>query len=474
MRTVGSGAVGTVGLSGATSGAQSDRVAGGDPRVVPAFAGEFVVSPLTAVVFPTAIRFGPVDGGFGQPGPGDDREDLYAATIDGDVLRFHLEWTAAGPVVRDRTVTADGFNLPLGIAFHRRGPPDHAQAEAPDDGKGPKGDALLVTDSRANQNTGRTDGVVVMVDDRGRRPIIAGLPNGRHNTNHLAFGPDDRLYVTNGNSTDDGCEGGDPEVFPYSGAILAVAVEDVEDEPAVLRWVDENGDRIPPEDVADHPVNAGFAEAVDVVARGFRNVFGISFGPDGVPHTAMNGADSPESPDAFYRLDEPEGTDYRYPYCFNVGPGGATGEDVRLEPNPAADELDCYVFADVDDPAELDCDETEHPTAEAIMGWHTCATGLDFPTEGRSAFPEGFRTDAFVGECGTFSPLKSADHTVASGDTRNTGHKVVHVPMAGGEAQGVRDFVTGLGLPTDVTFGPEGAMYIADVDALLRVHPVPG
>jgi glucose/arabinose dehydrogenase len=477
LRHVGAGAVATPLLGGpAAATVGSDTTEDDTPAVAPAFAGEFVIRPLATAAFPTAIRFGPGDGGFGDPGAGDANPDLYAATLGGSVVRYHLVWTDAGLLVRDRTVAAGDFSQPLGIAFHGRGPPAGA-ADPPVQAQGPKDDALVVSDSHMNDNTGRTDGVVYLVESDGtRKRLVDGLPNGRHNTNHVAFGPgdDDRLYITNGNTTDDGCEGGDPEVLPYSGAILAVDLDEVEEDPAVLRWVDENGDRIPPEAIPDHSVNADFAETVDVVAHGFRNVYGLAFDHDGTLHTGMNGADDPASPDVFYRLDEPAGTDYRYPFCFNTGPVGVTGDAVRLEPNPAAPGHDCHVFDDVDDQSDLDCDEADHPTADAVVGWHACATGLDFPTDGAAAFPDRFRTDAFMGECGTFTPLASAERTTESMDGRNTGHSVAHIPISDGEVGGVEDFLTGLSLPTDVLFGPEGAMYVADLEAIHRVRPLPG
>lgn len=464
-----------VAATGLVDGAASTPTdQGSGPAMAPPFADGLVVSPLAPVEAPTAVRFGPGDGRFGEAGAGDDRPDLYAATLTGDVVRYHLTWSPAGPAVRDRTVAASGFEQPLGIAFRRRGAPSSDRGRERRDERATRVD-LLVSDSHANEHTGRTDGTILLVGaDGDRQTLLDGLRNGRHNTNHLTFGPDDRLYVGNGNTTDDGCAGGDPEVLPYSGAVLAVDVDDIEDDSAVLHWTDDEGEFEVPEVLAQ-PVNDDFRERVDVVAHGFRNVYGLAFDADGVLHTGMNGADDPASPDAFYRLDEladGEPVDYRFPFCYPDGPAGVTGEDVGLRPNPAAPDHDCYLFANVDSPSDLDCDAAAHPTADAVLGWHVCATGLDFPGDGAFAFPESYRTDAFVGECGTFTAGTSAERTVESGDGRNTGHSVAHVPIEDGEVAGVRDFVTGLSLPTDVEFGPEGAMYVADLEAIYRVQPV--
>jgi glucose/arabinose dehydrogenase len=58
--------------------------------------------------------------------------------------------------------------------------------------------------------------------------------------------------------------------------------------------------------------------------------------------------------------------------------------------------------------------------------------------------------------------------------TRNSAHKVTRVGFEEGEAIELRDFVTGLSLPTDVRFGPQGAMYVADLEGIYRVQPRPG
>jgi glucose/arabinose dehydrogenase/plastocyanin len=401
------------------------------PHPVPEVAAGFTIAPLSPVAGATAIAFGPGVGG----------QDLYATTLTGDVTRIHLLWTAAGPVANGLSTFRSGLSGPLGIVFD--------------------GGAAYVADSHGNPATGRTDGRVLRIEADGTvGTVVDGLPNGRHNTNHLRFGPDGRLFIANGNPNDNGVDGGDPDVFPYSGAILAVDTANVTpSSPAVLEWTDGSGNVIAPGSIASHAANADFAAAVDVVGSGFRNVFGVAFGPDGSAYTAMNGADTPASQDALFHI--ADGADYGYPFCFNEGLPGATGGGVSVVANPTFPGHDC----------------TGVPPATALLGWHTCTTGIDFPTSGPFAFPAGMANSAFVAECVAFQPddvaAKSLDEGVGLHTTHSTSHKVVRVALdSSGEATEVKDFVTGLALATDVLFGPDGALYIADAEMVYRVAPL--
>jgi putative membrane-bound dehydrogenase-like protein len=110
------------------------------------------------------------------------------------------------------------------------------------------------------------------------REIASGLPNGRHQNNGLAFGPDGRLYFTNGSTCND-CQESDPR----SAAILRM-----------------NAD----------------GSGLEVFAGGLRNPYDLTFTPDGRLWSTDNGSDPPCN-----TVDEVnlivEGGDYGWPY----GPG---------------------------------------------------------------------------------------------------------------------------------------------------------
>lgn len=460
----GAASVAATGLIGTASGGPTEPAHGPVPdRSVPEAIEGFTIRPLTPLRLPTSLTFGP-DG------------DLYATSIPrtgyepsaanqvgaGRVDRVRIRRTATGPIATDVGAVVSGLNVPLGVVMD--------------------GSDLYVTDKHSNQAAGRENGVVYRRTDAGATtPVVDGLPVGLHDTNHVEIGPDGRLYIANGSAT---CNGTAPtlsrqEVAPYNGSFLAVTPGDVSGSPAVLEWTDENGDPIesatsPPRvntAIATHDVNDDFNSTVEVMAHGFRNIFGIAFGPDGTAYTGMNGSQDPASQDVFYRLDawgedDPRATaefgpDYGYPFVFNrtsadnPGEGGET-ENIELRPNAVYDD----VSGAPTDPAAND-----YVAGDGLIGWHVCSVGLDFPTTGPFGFPTEMHSDAFLGECGAYQANNIVDRTAASKDTRNTGHKVTHVILDdAGQPKDFRNFVSGLGTPTDVQFGPEGAMYIADLD----------
>jgi glucose/arabinose dehydrogenase len=181
----------------------------------------------------------------------DDEGRVYVSEVDGTVWRLSDENGDGAFETRDRFVEV--APQITGIAL------------APDG-------ALYVS------HTGRVtvardlngDGVAEDVHE-----IVSGLPNGRHQNNGLAFGPDGKLYMTNGSTCND-CQ----EADPRSATIL----------------------RLNPD-----------GSDLQVFARGLRNPYDLTFTPDGRLWATDNGSDPPCN-----TIDElnliVEGGDYGWPY----------------------------------------------------------------------------------------------------------------------------------------------------------------
>jgi plastocyanin/glucose/arabinose dehydrogenase len=320
-----------------------------------------------------------------------------------------------------------GVSAPLGIAF------------------GPDG-TLFVADSHPAATPGRgTAGRVWAIPPGGGdagtvgKIVVDELPNGRHNTNGMAV-RDGRLYITNGNSTDDGVAGGDPET-PLSGTLLSV-----------------------PLDARGIVIGRPGDEVVRVEAQGMRNVYDVAFRP-GTSEAWMptNGLDAqdPWGEDTLVRTDVAATTtttttsgrkkktttatvthdappdDFGFPGCVYAA-GQAT--PYRQNSNPAVTDV---------------CDGT-HKAPEQLLGLHVSADGLAFGPEG--GFWDG---DLIVALFGNFS------------GSRVVGHELVRVPIgAGGASRAPEDLLPG-GLPLDVAFNGDD-LYVADfAHGVLLVKPPP-
>jgi glucose/arabinose dehydrogenase/plastocyanin len=339
-------------------------------------------APLPVATVPTPSSLTVHEGG------------LYVASY-GTGTVFELAIGTAGTLGAPQPY-AEGFSSPLGVEF------------APDG-------TMFVSDSHPSTRPGRsTDGRVWAVAPDGSKSIVVDeLPNGRHNTNGMAV-HGDRLYIANGNSTDDGISGGEPEE-PLSGTLISV--------PLTARDLT--------------PASAEIA----VEARGMRNIYDVAFRP-GTEEAwiPMNGPDpfDPYGEDLLLKADltRPEVTegevtpyvppDFGFPGCIYAAPPN----EPRFKQNPNT----VGVF---------DCDPN-HRAPEQLLGLHVSANGLEFGPD--DSFWDG---DLFIAEFGNFF-----------GD-RPVGHQVVRVPIEPDGSSGPPQTFLPEAAPLDLTFGPDG-MYVGD------------
>lgn len=378
---------------------------------------------------------------------------LYVTTLTGHVIAYEDE--GAVP-----TVVADGLQQPLGIVM---GPDETLYVSENADNRG-RVTAL---------SDGDGDGVF-----ESRATVIANLPNGRHQTNGLTFGPDGMLYVANGNATDDGVECGPalvpggseddcpaPEVVPWSGSILRVdpSWRDVD----LLADVRVDGDGVPADDGLDD-------EGV-LVARGFRNIYDVAFDPRDptTVWTPMNGSDNPSSSEPLYAVDTVnsqqvgtvDGQPLHGPVIENAGFPSCL-YDPHDNPFPLPDPFGHEhpgALEPENNPNQAVIDEFGPCDRFGVLPpkWifdegHEGTSGMAF-TEG-SNFPERYAGDLFVAEWGSIWNLNGA--TV-------TGHKIVRFELD--EDRNVldeREFMTGV-MPIDLTFGPGGHLYVADMEGTI-------
>ena len=207
---------------------------------------------------PTVITFGP-DGA------------LYALSVEGDVAKV-TDTDGDGfaetitPVYTDMT---NQLEHAVGMAFH------NGVLYVSDGGR-----VSTLTDSDG-------DGVLDKVT-----PIVTGLPNQLytfHSNNGIAFGPDGKLYIGVGSSTDHG---------PLQ----------VKNEASILRMNPDGSD-------------------LETFATGFRNPYDLVFTPQGDLFTADN---SPDALDATLPYLPPEevdhvqqGKNYGFPTVFGFPPPGS-------------------------------------------------------------------------------------------------------------------------------------------------------
>ena len=350
---------------------------------------------LTVAAVPTPTAITAFDG------------SLYVASYGtGTVFELPL---LPGGVPGPATAYITGLSSPLGVTFD-------------DDGM------AFVADSHPAATPGRTTAGRVWAVPAGGgdvgevgEVVVDELPNGRHNTNDMDI-LDGRLYITNGNSTDDGVGGGEPEA-PLSGTLLSV--------PVAARGIVIG-------------VNDA-ASALVVEATGMRNTYDVAFRPGTTEAwMAMNGLDAqdPWGEDLLLMADVappveaevPVPEHFGFPECVYAA---GFAPSYRQNENPAVSQT---------------CDGSQK-LPEQLMGLHTSANGLAFGPEGG-----GWDGDLFVAQFGNFF----GDEIV--------GHRIVRVPIDEHGASSPPEDLVVLPAPLDLTFVGD-LMYVADFAAGVIVVP---
>ena len=373
--------------------------------------GFYVVPYAATGGTPSSLAFGP------DTREGQDGERLYVAdNAGGDILVIDDN----SGVGSSPEVFAQGFRGPLGVVARDDGSVYVADAESGREGPfglRSYGRVWRVIDTDAD---GVADKQYVVLKD---------LPNGRHNTNGMAFGPDGMLYVTNGNSTDDGVEGGESEVLPWSGSLVRV---------------DPDAKNV---SITDLPKRKA------LVATGWRNVYDVAFSPidPSLAFIPMNGVDDArqgstgenpvdpnleDSDDSLFAtdIDDRRIDDFGFPSClFNESRQGS------LEPyeNPNPDVIDKFGPCSNDTPQPV-----------SSFGLHTSSDGLAFQVTDN--WGADHHNDLFVAEWGSLFGAP-AGHDVIRVQLDESGRKVVS-----------QSSFLELDLPLDVTFDAAGVMYVAD------------
>ncbi|HEV3474562.1 MAG TPA: plastocyanin/azurin family copper-binding protein [Actinomycetota bacterium] len=403
--------------SPATASGPTDR---GDPlpRVPPGFAvTPYIQIPGAA----TSLAFGKDTRGRPEP-------RLYVTDyVGGRVLAIDDVGDAGGTP----SVFAEGFRNPLGVVAAKDGTVYVADSEAAR--AGPFGNRSYGRVWRVRDTNGDGTGDLKEV-------VLKDLPNGRHNTNGMAFGPDGMLYVTNGNSTDDGVEGGEPEVEPWSGSLIRV---------------DPNATGVS---------LASLSQQDALVAHGMRNLYDVAFSPidpsqafiptnglDDARQGNTGGTGIEDSDDLLYRADvddvretidasgnpvvEPVVDDFGFPSClYNLD------RQRNLEPydNPNPNTIKKFG----------PCPTETVPRPVASFGLHVSADGLAF--QHTNAWGDDYRNDVFVAEFGNFFGDDIMGHRVVRVELDATGRNVVR------QSEFLSDAVA-----LDLTFDDAGAMYVA-------------
>jgi glucose/arabinose dehydrogenase len=320
-------------------------------------------------------------------------------------------------------------------------------------------------------------GTVSTIETDGQlKSIITGLPGlGDHQANQIVF-KDNLLYLNIGTMTNSAVVGTDNAVFgwleqPQNRQLHDIPCEDLTltnqlfssenvlaaDPPAVTTGAYAAFGTASNRVQGDVKCNGAIVRAnldgsdLQVVAWGFRNPYGLEIGPDGALYTTMHGFDACGSRpvenawDCFYKVEE--GAWYGWPdFACDIA---VTDPQFKTNDKPQAQ------FLIANHPTE------SPPSPLAKFDPHASTNGFAFAPTADWGKP----TDVFIALFGDLTP---ATGTVSEPQ----GVKIVRLDTTTGQ---ISDFMSnkiageaskhnagGFEHPSDVTFGPDGAMYITD------------
>ena len=328
-------------------------------------------------------------------------------------------------------------------------------------------------------------------DGSGYQNLVRDLPSWfEHQTNEIVFDAGGTMYIAQGPPTNSGVAG--PDIAPWVKAYPKGAVIPCQD--IVLTGRNFYGENFLTPKENDHVSTGAFVpfgvlttsgqrikggaphcagavlsarpdgSSLEVVAWGFRNVFGLAFGPDGKLYASQNGMDmrglrpAEHDKDAFYRVRPGEW--YGWPdYTGELKPiTSMSPPDRMLATGHTGLEF-------VIDHKASGLDAPDQDLMIATFQHHSATTKFDFA-------PESWKPCAgvaYFAQWGDLAPPTGPLH-----GPEPLGFKVVSVDMKKGSVHevlrnkykgpGSRYGSLGRGLerPIEVKFGPDGAMYVLD------------
>ncbi len=264
-----------------------------------------------------------------------------------------------------------------------------------------------------------------------REIVTTNLPCcGGHSSRTLHFGPDGKMYVSAGSSSNN-----TPESDPRRAAILRFNLDGT----------------IP----ADNP----FATDADarkraVWAEGLRNSVDFVFTPTGELWANHNGSDGlgDDLPPEEIVINVQRGQSHGWPYCYTPVLGA------NLPPTQTAETRDTRVAL----PPGFDCAQVVPALFTDLA--HSAPLGMSFVSGAN--FPATYQNDLFVAYHGSWNTNNVANYRDC---------KVQRIVIENGLPQRSETFANGWrapgakcgdaatwGRPADVIFGPDGVMYISD------------